>query len=365
VPRAMNRVKDKATAILRQIRNSRGDSRWLALGAIDQHLHGAFGVDVMSASASQLESLSVRLFEKGVAAFLPTTISASIEATEEALSNVGAWVSACWKIGPQEGKAFPFGLHLEGPFIARSCCGAHPQNTLIAPSLKLLQRWQELSMGTIAKVTLAPETAPWSEILKILNWAKAQKIAISIGHSRADSLRTRRTLDHGASSLTHAWNAMPFHHRDPGILGDALGRNGLFVEIIPDNIHVSDTVVSWTTTLHPQGICWVSDAVPAAHTRKQVPFGPIRVRIQAGAGRTPDGALAGGGSTLLEMATAFWNRQKNARTLDPSTFLKALTVWPLESLPRASWWTEALNRTHVREYRFGRKLSSRPVNSRT
>jgi N-acetylglucosamine-6-phosphate deacetylase len=361
----MNRVKDKATPLLRRISVSKAESRWRATGAIDLHFHGAFGIDLMTADAAQLDRLSEQLFRKGISAFLPTTISAGVPETESSIERLGQWIRSQHEVGPEARRAFPLGIHLEGPFIAKGCCGAHPEKHLIPPSLELLRRWQKLSQGTLAKITLAPETAPWSEIHKILRWAARERICISIGHSRADAVLARKTFAAGASAVTHAWNAMPFHHRTPGILGEALGRGEIFVEIIPDNVHVSDTLVEWTLRLHPQGVCFVSDAVPAAHRRSWSSFGPIRVQVKDGAGRSENGGLAGGGLSLQEMAAGFWKRR--VRSGGPSDsiaardFLASLIVWPLLSLPGARQWTRALERQHRFEYRIGSGFDARSL----
>jgi N-acetylglucosamine-6-phosphate deacetylase len=365
----MNRVKDKATPLLRRISVSKAESRWRAPGAIDLHFHGAFGIDLMTADATQLDRLSEQLFRKGISAFLPTTISAGMSETEAALVRLGQWIHSHHDVGPRSGAAFPLGIHLEGPFISKGCCGAHPEKHLIPPSLKLLQRWQRLSQRTIAKITLAPETAPWSEIRSILRWAAREQICISLGHSRSDAALARKAFNSGATAITHAWNAMPFHHRSPGILGEALGRKGVSVEVIPDNVHVSDALVDWTVRLHPQGVCFVSDAVPAAHRRDWSTFGPIRVRIKDGAGRTKDGSLAGGGLSLLEMASAFWKRRiRSGSTPDGASaraLLESLIVWPLLSLPSARHWIRAIERQHRFEYRIGTAVIVRALPSST
>jgi len=369
----MNTVKSKAKPFWKELRQPPSQRsphavrRFLTLGAVDLHFHGAFGIDVMTATAIDLSRLSRRLFQKHVAAFLPTTISASVSTTEQSLSHLGAWIRQEWSRGPVSGQAFPLGIHLEGPFISRGCCGAQPQKYLFSPSLELLERWWNLSSQTLARFTLAPETAPWSEIRKILAWAKRRQITISLGHSQTPSELVEKSLQGGASSITHAWNAMPFHHRNPGILGQVLGRQGVYVELIPDGIHVSDIVTNWTQQLHPEGICWVSDAVPAAHRTGWHAFGPLQVRVSEGAGRTSEGHLAGGGLSLAEMFRDYWRRQMRRSpevvwaTADQQ--LKALTLQPLLSQAQSNTWISALNRTHVWEYTFGRQLQMKPHSS--
>ncbi|NDD92125.1 hypothetical protein EBZ37_08575, partial [bacterium] len=309
--------------------------------------------------------LAIQLYEEGVAGFLPTTLSGSVAQIESALSSLGAWIDGKHQAGPRAGEAFPLGIHLEGPFIAKACCGAHPAENLIPPSLELLKRWHQISHRTLAKITIAPETAEWTEIRKILVWAKKHKISVSLGHSQTNSALALRAIRFGANSLTHAWNAMPFHHRNPGLLGVALGTPNLFVEIIPDNTHVSDLVVDWTLRLHEKGVCFVSDAVPAAHTRQWSSFGPLKVQISQGAGRTRNGALAGGGSSLFETFQGFWKRHLNSpfkwSRQGVECLLQALTEWPLQSIPSSSRWLARLRQTHVFEYRLGKHAGIRPL----
>lgn len=367
VPRAMSRVKNKATIKPQLLRRGGQTTLWKALGAIDLHFHGAYDIDLMTAEAPQLNHLSKKLYNCGVSAFLPTTLSDSVPKIEASLNRLGSWIADKQVQGPILGEAFPLGIHLEGPFIAKACCGAHPEKNLLAPSLPLLKRWMALSQGTLTKITLAPELTSWRHIREILHWAKKNQITMSIGHSQSDSKTTLRTLDCGARSLTHAWNAMPFHHRNPGILGAALGRKDLFVEIIPDNVHVSDTVVNWTLTLHPEGVCWVSDAVPAAETQKESAFGPLKVQVRNGAGRTASGALAGGGYTLFRMIARFWSRQKGLKKQKDEAFqrliLQGLTEWPAASLPSFKKWFPHLVDTHSFKYQFGKKLKISPLSN--
>jgi hypothetical protein len=102
--------------------------------------------------------------------------------------------------------------------------------------------------------------------------------------------------------VTHAWNALSYHHREPGVLGAALGRKTTYIELIPDEIHVHPAFIDWTLTLHPKGTFFVSDAAPAACTDGSHfhRFGDLECRFQDRASRLPDGRLAGGGFLLPE-----------------------------------------------------------------
>ena len=78
---------------------------------MDIHIHGAYGIDFMSASKADMELLCKRLRANGYEYFLPTTVTESPEAVASALANL------------PEHPMIP-GFHLEGPFISLEFPGA-------------------------------------------------------------------------------------------------------------------------------------------------------------------------------------------------------------------------------------------------
>jgi N-acetylglucosamine-6-phosphate deacetylase len=258
----------------------------------------------MHAEAPELERLCRELAKAGVQAFLPTTLSCPPSLFEAALERLGSFIRKQWETAPQPHLAFPVGIHLEGPFLAQSCCGAHPPEFLIEPSLSQLQDWWHLSQKTLARITLAPERGDPREVEAILDWCKEHGISVSIGHSSATREQGRAWLSKGLHQLTHAWNAMPFHHRNPGLLGEFLGKKGAFIELIPDGVHLDPAVLRWTHALHPQGLFWVSDGVPAGGTSTSSSFGPLTIQCHPHEPvcRTLEGKLAGGALPLSKLA---------------------------------------------------------------
>ncbi|XP_076998213.1 N-acetylglucosamine-6-phosphate deacetylase isoform X4 [Tamandua tetradactyla] len=90
-----------------------------------------------------------------------------------------------------------------------------------------------------------------------------------LGHSVADLCVAEEAVQSGATFITHLFNAMlPFHHRDPGIVGlltsDRLPPgHRIFYGMIADGIHTNPAALRIAHRAHPQGLVLVTDAVPA------------------------------------------------------------------------------------------------------
>lgn len=310
-----------------------------SLGAVDLHIHGAFGIDLFSAPVSQLNELAHLLWEKGVAAFCPTTLTASRDELLEAVRRIGNWTSQVHEKRSSARGALPLGIHLEGPFIHSEARGAHPTSWIRPLQWEELESLWEASRGTLKIITLAPETLTSPLLRKLGNWASERHIILSIGHSRATETQAEFAIQNANfSGITHAWNALSFHHRSPGPLGAALGNPDVHLEVIPDGIHVDQTVVRWMCRLHaPSPVCFVSDCAPAAETlRKWCSFGPLQTRFSKGACRLSDGTLAGGGHVLTETYSRWVRREAIAMGLSESEIFSAslrfITEDPLRAL---------------------------------
>ena len=183
----------------------------------------------------------------------------------------------------------------------RSCrpwrLGIHPAAARRNPDLELLERL--LDAGPVRLVTLAPELPGAGAVIERL---LRREIAVSCGHSDASAEQANAAFDLGVRSVTHLFNAMrPFHHRDPGIVGAALARPDVVVQVILDWVHIAPVTAAMVWQAAPARIALVTDAVAGAGVADGAyRLGELDVEIRDGVARGADGALAGSTLTMIE-----------------------------------------------------------------
>ena len=91
------------TAITTDPKSLANETTTLTSAYLDIHTHGAIGHDVMSATPADLSAMQRFLAQHGVAHYLPTTVTASIDATLRALDQLAAAIETA----PQPNEANP------------------------------------------------------------------------------------------------------------------------------------------------------------------------------------------------------------------------------------------------------------------
>jgi len=270
------------------------ETETLTAAFFDIHTHGAMGHDVMQASPAELGEVQRFLAHHGVAHYLPTTVTASVDTTLRALE---ALANAIESPAP-ENEAIPVGIHLEGPFLSHAKRGVHPIADLQPPSIELFDRFHTAARGHIKLITIAPEpnaatssgapdlshleigvsTESKSSALDLITHATAQGVRVSLGHSNATAAETVPAIAAGATSATHTYNAMrSMDHREPGILGTVLTDDRLYAELICDGVHVAPAMVRlWLRAKGLDRAILVTDAMSAAG----MPAGPYTLAGQ-------------------------------------------------------------------------------------
>jgi N-acetylglucosamine-6-phosphate deacetylase len=256
-------------------------------GFVDLQVNGFAGVDFLSADAEGYRSAGEALLETGVTAYLPTFITSPEEQLLAALREVPRGGD-----GPRV-----LGAHLEGPFISALRLGIHSADARRNPDVDLLERL--LDAGPVRLVTLAPELPGATGVIERL---LRREIAVSCGHSDADAEQANRAFDLGVRSVTHLFNAMrPFHHRDPGIVGAALARPDVVVQLILDWVHVAPVTAAMVWQAAQGRLALVTDSVAGAGLDDGAyRLGDLDVEIRDGIARGPSGALAGSTLTMID-----------------------------------------------------------------
>jgi N-acetylglucosamine-6-phosphate deacetylase len=258
-----------------------------APGFVDLQVNGFAGVDFLSADAEGYRLAGEALLETGVTAYLPTFITSPEEQLLAALREVPSGGD-----GPRV-----LGAHLEGPFLSALRLGIHSADARRNPDVDLLDRL--LDSGPVRLVTLAPELPGATNVIERL---LQREIAISCGHSDASADQANAAFDLGVRSVTHLFNAMrPFHHRDPGIVGAALARPDVVVQLILDWVHVAPVTAAMVWQAAQGRVALVTDSVAGAGLDDGAyRLGALDVEIRDGVARGPTGALAGSTLTMID-----------------------------------------------------------------
>ena len=274
----------------------------LAPAFFDVHIHGAAGHDVMEATPEALLAVGGFLASRGTGSFLATTVTAPMETTLRALSGLAKLVAK----PPDESthKAWPIGIHLEGPFLSHAKKGVQPAEHLLEPDIATFDRFFEAAEGQIRLMTMAPELPGAVELAA---HATARGVRVSLGHSDATAAQTRAAIAAGGASATHTFNAMrPLDHREPGILGTVLTTDSLYAELICDGIHTAPELVKlWWRAKGPERAILVTDAMSAAGMPDgEYQLGGFAVQVANGKAMAR-GVLAGSVLTLDRALTNF------------------------------------------------------------
>jgi N-acetylglucosamine-6-phosphate deacetylase len=303
-------------------------------GFIDLQVNGAFGIDVMSASPTDLSYISQRLVKEGTTGWLPTVITASldhIEQADRAIATAMAAQEEARSAAQAAGVAFAesaiLGMHLEGPFISSRRLGAHPPLNLL-PQDEALER--VMNLNTVRLITMAPEVSGAFNAIRAL---ARKQIAVSIGHTNASYEQAMAGVAAGARMFTHVFNGMgPLHARAPGAAGAAMSDTSAMAALIADGVHVHPAMlqVAWRAR-GATGILAVSDRVSLAGDgsgNATIFGGETSATVVDGAARLHDGTLAG---SVITMFDAVQNMRRHT-DISPSGIVSATSRNPANVL---------------------------------
>lgn len=257
--------------------------RWVVPGLVDSHIHGGVGHGFPDADIEGARKTIAFNRARGVTSLIGSLVAAS---PEDTLAQVEVLAELC-----EAGELA--GIHLEGPFIARSRCGAHDPDLLRDPDTAEFDRWLAAGRGHVRMITVAPELPG---ALDLIAAASSVGVVSAVGHTEATYEQTLAAFDRGATVATHLYNAMrPLGHRDPGPIAASLSDDRVTVELILDNVHVHPGAAQLVfDAAGAERVALVTDAMAATGLGDgEYTLGDLRVRVSGGEARLVEtGAIA-------------------------------------------------------------------------
>ncbi len=249
---------------------------------IEQHMHGAFGIDFNKASVEEMIFVSKELLKLGIGGYFPTLVTDSVEniiRQTHILKEASSLLTKdCAEI---------LGIHLEGIFINVEKKGIHNYEHFLPLTQ---ENFEQLEDDFIKIVTLAPELDEG-----LLDYLSSKDIKIQAGHCVGSNLDD-------CSGVTHLFNAMKgISHRGSSTALSALIQDRLYTEIIADGVHLSDDIIKLVFKSKPVNrIILISDALPITYSSKKAAvFADEKIYYDGIKATSANGTIAGS-TTLLD-----------------------------------------------------------------
>ena len=244
------------------------------LPIIEQHFHGAFGVDFSKAGVNEVVELSYKLRNCGIGGFFPTLVTDSVENTKTQIDVIKQASKKCKGI---------LGIHLEGIFLNPLKKGIHNIEHFLALTI---DNYKRLEDEFIKIVTLAPELDEG-----LIPYLKKQGVKVQAGHCVGWAEGNKKP-----DGVTHMFNAMSgISHKENSTALSALLDDSVYAEVIADGVHVKDDALKLLFKTKPDDkILLVSDALPIAHSnQKEAIFADSLIFYDGKDARSASGTLAG------------------------------------------------------------------------
>lgn len=252
------------------------------LPIIEQHFHGAFGVDFNKAGVNDIVELAEKLRKIGIAGFFPTLVTDSVENTKRQIGIIKEASKKCEGI---------LGIHLEGIFLNPKKRGIHNIEHFLPLTV---ENYKKLEDDFIKIVTIAPELDEG-----LIKYLKNSGIKVQAGHCIGWT-----DGENKPDGATHTFNAMSgISHKESSTALSALLDDEVYTEVIADGVHVNDDALKLLFKVKPQDkIILISDALPIAHSDlKETTFADFKIYYDGKSARSAEGTLAGSVSLLPDI----------------------------------------------------------------
>lgn len=300
-------VKDGVIHTIEPCAEAEQDLPLISPGLVDLQINGYGGHDLNSGAleADDVEALSEALCHIGIAAYLPTLITASEQNLCQRLSAINEA-----QLTLPLSKQMIAGIHVEGPSISLKDGprGAHPAEHVRPPSIDEFERWQNAAGGLIRMITIAPELDGSTEYICQVS---QRGVCVALGHCDASEDDILRAVDAGAQMSTHLGNGIASTlPRHPNAIWAQLAEDRLSASLILDGHHLPrSTAQSMIRAKGMDRVILVSDSVKFAGMapgRYSSPIGgdvDVSEDGRVSVAGTP--YLAGSGANLLDIVCSF------------------------------------------------------------
>lgn len=253
---------------------------------IDNHTHGAFGVNFNYGSYDEIKSVLKELYKFNIKGICPTLVGESTENIQKQLATFEKIKKE--QLKNLENETFIIGVHLEGTFLSKEKSGIQDINVFKTPTISNFKELVGKYENIIKIVTIAPEND-----IDLIEYLNEKNIITQAGHTIGQNLKN-------CKGTTHHFNAMnPIHHRTPSIALEGLVNDNIYCEIIADLIHTNlDILKLFFKTKPKDKIILISDSLPISHFDKEIIFCNKKIYPT---GKDENNTLAGSIKTLDEI----------------------------------------------------------------
>ena len=230
--------------------------KYIAPAFIDIHCHGGDGFEFVDGTEEAVLKASKIHSDHGTGILFPTISAYDFDTTYKSLEAVEKMASKCaLRIA---------GVHLEGPYLAPSMCGAQDTTYIRKPDEKEYRGLVERFGSLISRWTYAPEQDSDGKFLKFLT---ENGIIPSMGHTAAEYDDVLRAFEGGNRLVTHLYSCTStitrhqgFRHL--GVIESAYLMDGMYVEAIADGCHLPKELLKMIIKIKGEDrVCLVTDAI--------------------------------------------------------------------------------------------------------
>jgi N-acetylglucosamine-6-phosphate deacetylase len=264
-------------------------------GFVDTHLHGGGGANFSTGSAAETATAVALHRKHGTTTLVASLVTAG---PAELLRQVR-------ELADDVRGGLIDGIHLEGPWLSTTRCGAHQPSLMRDPDPAEVDRVLDAGAGAIRMVTLAPERD--GALAAIGPIVEAGAVA-AVGHTEATYEQTRAAIAAGATVGTHLFNAMrPIDRREPGPIVALLEDDRITVELITDGVHIDPAIFRHVTrSVGPDRVSLVTDAMAAAGMADgEYWLGALAVTVADGVARVAGTQTIAGGTATMDRVFRF------------------------------------------------------------